>query len=457
MLSRLADSTYFSWLDILSFSLALWLGAYLLKRNIQHMRICLTGLSLLFYSCAEGCLVLGSTATSFSIPLLEASQWLIVGSASLWMGGLLFCLPENLKLRSWLVRTWLFVLLPLGIFCCVIALWLPSSLPLALPFLLFLPLLGLSWPALKTRRGPLMTASLLIPGTISIALFWFPYAPVRLLICSSLFLAGLTIALLDATEQGEALMPDLLRSFDYAMLTALGFGGQMVLVILFATGITFTTLLLLLSTLTTAILLQVFSSTFVRLLDALAFATFPQLRQARNELHTAIEVLPRLQTELDLETLDEAEFTRLTRRALSNLGDLSRLASNPLTHLPALKARLQTRGTKNNDVLATATELKAMLTESIDRLKPRDKGEFGSSDEWRYYNALYFPYVRGMKPYSRRFQSIYAEAPMNQALDWFRTQVPERTLHNWQNTAARLVAQDLRCQKSSDLASIATR
>jgi hypothetical protein len=33
-----------------------------------------------------------------------------------------------------------------------------------------------------------------------------------------------------------------------------------------------------------------------------------------------------------------------------------------------------------------------------------------------------------------------------QALDWFRASVPERTLHNWQNAAARLVAQDLRAR-----------
>lgn len=30
-----------------------------------------------------------------------------------------------------------------------------------------------------------------------------------------------------------------------------------------------------------------------------------------------------------------------------------------------------------------------------------------------------------------------------EVLDWFRSQVPERTLYNWQNTAARLVAKDL--------------
>jgi hypothetical protein len=33
-----------------------------------------------------------------------------------------------------------------------------------------------------------------------------------------------------------------------------------------------------------------------------------------------------------------------------------------------------------------------------------------------------------------------------EALDWFRTYVPERTLYNWQKNAARLVAHYLREQ-----------
>ncbi len=30
------------------------------------------------------------------------------------------------------------------------------------------------------------------------------------------------------------------------------------------------------------------------------------------------------------------------------------------------------------------------------------------------------------------------------ALDWFQTSVPERTSHNWQNSAAKLIAEDIR-------------
>ena len=48
----------------------------------------------------------------------------------------------------------------------------------------------------------------------------------------------------------------------------------------------------------------------------------------------------RLNEELDLATLDEGAFARLTRRAFSHYGDLSRLGASPLTRLPRIDARL---------------------------------------------------------------------------------------------------------------------
>jgi hypothetical protein len=146
---------------------------------------------------------------------------------------------------------------------------------------------------------------------------------------------------------------------------------------------------------------------------------------------------------LELDGLDDAEFIRLTRRALSHLGSLDRLAASPLTRLPLIEQRLSQRGETDN-TLERAAELKAVLTESIARLKPRGKGDFGASDEWRYYNALYFPYVVGLKPYSRNGALDDLDAAARAALDWFQATVPERTLHNWQNAAAKLIAHDLR-------------
>jgi hypothetical protein len=156
-------------------------------------------------------------------------------------------------------------------------------------------------------------------------------------------------------------------------------------------------------------------------------------------------VLPRVDRTFDFATLEDVEFTRLTRRALSHFGDLSRLASNPLTYLTIVDNRLKKRGAMV-DTLGRAIELKALLSESITRLKPQQQGDFGVSDEWRYYNALYFPYVVGIKPYRRRARNEHFDPVAQKALEWFRTAVPERTLHNWQNAATKLVAQDLREQ-----------
>jgi hypothetical protein len=79
-------------------------------------------------------------------------------------------------------------------------------------------------------------------------------------------------------------------------------------------------------------------------------------------------------------------------------------------------------------------------------LKPDLAENFGTSDAWRYYNALHFPYVAGLRLYSRTAIQDSQDPVNRQALDWFQVYVPERTLHNWQNAAARMVAQDLREQ-----------
>ena len=52
----------------------------------------------------------------------------------------------------------------------------------------------------------------------------------------------------------------------------------------------------------------------------------------------------------------------------------------------------------------------------------------------------------GLKPYSRRAEHNGLDSSAQEALDWFRTYIPERTLYNWQNSAAKLIAQHLREQ-----------
>jgi len=175
------------------------------------------------------------------------------------------------------------------------------------------------------------------------------------LIALALLGLGLYTARREALESGEALWPDLLRSFDYSFFTALLFGGQVALVIWQATGLTRPMLLLLLLTVGSAITLQVWATPLASLLDRIALAHLPQLRQERALLRAESNARTRLAPSSPLE-LPEEEFAR------------------PNNHRQELTPAQQ------------------------------------------------------------------------EALAWFREQVPQRTLYNWQKDAAHLVAQHWREQ-----------
>ena len=96
------------------------------------------------------------------------------------------------------------------------------------------------------------------------------------------------------------------------------------------------------------------------------------------------EALPRRRERHHLIAMSEEEFRRLTARALDNYGDLGRLLRSPLIDLPTVDRRLTGQGAEKP--LARAIELRAVLRESVARLKP--DGLFGTTEEWRYYNAL---------------------------------------------------------------------
>src|SRR5205085_2774613 len=111
---------------------------------------------------------------------------------------------------------------------------------------------------------------------------------------------GAVIVVLDAFDQGEALLPDLFRSFDFSLGAVALFAGQVLLVILLGTGVTFPLLALFLTTIATAIAVQTFSHHVGKLLDRLALVNFPQMRKARAELREVMDTLPRVSQTLDL-------------------------------------------------------------------------------------------------------------------------------------------------------------
>jgi hypothetical protein len=254
--------------------------------------------------------------------------------------------------------------------------------------------------------GLLLAVTLIYALGISFVIF--PLAQpewVSWLMTTAALLMGMSVAYLDAAENGEAFWPHVARSFDYTFFTALLFGGQIALAMFFSGGVTFHMMLLLLTIITTAVFIQAFAAHFQTFVDRIAFFNAPQVRATRAALRVAAEAAPRVNTNLNLEQLDRDEFARLTRRALSHMGDLPKLANSPLTRLPLVEARLIEQDTQLS-TLTRAAELKVVLTESIERLRPPLEEVARTTDEWRHYNALYVPYVLGLKPYRQRPGSV---------------------------------------------------
>ncbi|MCA9925697.1 MAG: hypothetical protein KC421_25170, partial [Anaerolineales bacterium] len=277
-------------------------------------------------------------------------------------------------------------------------------------------------------------------GDTAVSRFWLLH-----LLAFNLLVLGTAVAALDAADEGESLWPHYLRSFDYAFFTALLFGIQIVLVMYFATGVSFAMLILLIVTIDTAVIVQTFSSRVTTWLDGVAFFYFPAVRKERAALRAGADAASRVHEGVDVSAMEPEAFARLTRKAISHMGNLPRLAASPLTQLPLVTVQLQALGVPA-DTLGRAAALKKLLTDSIRRLKPSGEHAFGTTDAWRHYNALYFPYVLGIRPYRRRIDWDRLDDTAQEALRWFRREVPTRTLYNWQTAAARLVARDLREQ-----------
>jgi hypothetical protein len=252
---------------------------------------------------------------------------------------------------------------------------------------------------------------------------------------------GLAVAMWDAFDEGQALRADMLRSFVATAVVALLFGGQL-LIGLAVSGQQAALTVLLFTSLGIAIAINVLADPLAGLLDRVAFSRAPDLRADRAALRDAEAALPRRSAN-PLDGVDDETFARLTRRALGHYGDLSKLVASPLTALPIIDERLAARGAPDAP-LERANELKALLAEHISRLKPRDGADFGTTEQWRHYNSLYFPYVVGVRAYAQNATAAGLDPVARQAWQWFVTEVPQRSLHNWQNAAARLIAADLR-------------
>jgi hypothetical protein len=447
-------------LAVAAFSVAWWLGLYLAGRDPSDPAMFRAGLGLVSYA-------LALALTPFDGSAADAAGYVLAGlPALIWAGVLIALLPLEHPWRAGADRIWRWTVLPLGIAELIAAAvvggwWEPLTavlvlLPLAAALVLVLRSVPRERP-LEVRQGVVVLATLLF-GLGAVAVLvpfgWLPDGVVLAAVGVDLLVLGVVVAVTNALEAGEALGADLRRSAVGAGLAAVVFGGQVGLVSLASgsgsgpgtDGGSGGLRALAFGVVGAAIAVVTLASSIQALLDRLAFAGTPDLRESRAELRDAADALPRRDERGRLADLDDDAFVRLVRDALRNYGDLGKLVSSPLLALPAVDARLAGREDgRDGHALDRATELKALLLESIERLRPRD-ASFGTSEEWRYFNALYFPYVAGIRPYRRQPDLSGLDDTSRRAFDWLRRYVPERTLYNWQNAAARVVATDLRAR-----------
>lgn len=249
---------------------------------------------------------------------------------------------------------------------------------------------------------------------------------------------GYAVAWLHARDGGEALLPDAIRSLLLTLGGCVIFGGQVALILVVQDDDSTFARFILLQVIASVVVVVVFIRYLIQLVDRSIYT--PTIQASRATLQEAADVLARTDPTLNLLELESREFDRLTRRALSNMNHPQRLVASPLMQLPLID---QHPAYKSTGTLERANILRTILSESIEKLKPTQDSGTGITEEWRHYNALYYPYVAGI---STRIPLHKLDAQTRPIIEWLRLNVPERTLHNWQNAAAKLVAQDLREQ-----------
>jgi hypothetical protein len=439
------------------FGLSWWLGLYLLARDPRKPVLVLAALGLTSFGVVVALDAVRTTAGVRAELLSSIEVYLMVLPGVAWVAVLLEMSRPPDTWRSRIGEVTAIGVVAAG---ALAGSWLAGSVhgPLRLGHWVMFGVISLSTlaamaVAVRRQGRPRRVLRVAIVATLFFALgnailvIPLGLVPSWLALASTgcdVLLLGVAVALWDAFDEGQALRADMLRSFIGTVVVAALFGGQALVGMAVAAEYTAHTALsvLLFTSVAIAIAINVLADPLAGVLDRLAFSRSPDLRADRAALRDAEAALP-LRRANPLDDLDDDTFARLTRRALGHYGDLSKLVASPLTALPAVDERLAARGAPDQP-LERANELKALLADRIAALKPRDGGDFGTTEQWRHYNSLYFPYVVGVRAYAQNATAAGLDPVARQAWQWFVTEVPQRSLHNWQNAAARVIAADLR-------------
>jgi hypothetical protein len=416
-----------------AFALTWWLAAYLVGRDPSRPVLWRAAGALASYAIAVAAWTVSPDSTT--------AQILLCVPALAWAGTAVGLLPDDMPERRQIDRGWL--VLSAIFLVTVVALPAEGRLVSLAPLVGGLVLLWRFQDKVRPRMLPAaVTASAILYG-FGLVVMLVPIdlgSPALVLAAMGLDLMvlGYLVAVADALDSGERLLPDLRRSAVSALTAALVVGGLATLTMLAAPRMR--VVLILQFLLVAAVMAYAGLVGHARRgLDRIAFPHDDRLRLDRAALMLLAEALPRRRERHDLIRVSEEEFRRLTERALDNYGDLGRLLRSPLIDLPTVDRRLTGQGAEKP--LARAIELRAVLLESVSRLKP--DGLFGTSEEWRHYNALYYCGVLGIRPYDRKGTTDGLDRDARRAFEWFRRYVPRRSMRQWQRDGAKLVADRL--------------
>lgn len=142
-------------------------------------------------------------------------------------------------------------------------------------------------------------------------------------------------------------------------------------------------------------------------------------------------------------------FKDSVRKAVTNLKNPPLLATSSLLGLRLVEQRLVQAELEDNR-LNRATLLRELLIEYIEALRPGDDALSYTADAWRFYNVLYYPYVRAISRKSaitevrrlsegRQRAGQHEAGELEQVLAWI-INVDENTFYKWQRRASDTIA-----------------
>jgi len=145
----------------------------------------------------------------------------------------------------------------------------------------------------------------------------------------------------------------------------------------------------------------------------------------------------------------EKAFRDQVRKAITGLKSPPQLAKSPLLALRLVEQRVVVTSQADNR-LNRAAALRDILIEQIEALRPKDDVSSKTGEAWRFYNVLYYPYIRAVSrkgalrearqlAEERRRSGQRVPSDLEAVLSWL-ADVDEDTFYKWQRRASDTIA-----------------